>query len=338
MYKRLRDREIRLVSIVPAEPCEPLRCELKTVSLDGDTEYDALSYVWGNSNLESEIYMNGCSRPMPKNLVSGLHFLRSLIPGRRLWVDQVCIDQQNTEEKNRHVCLMSDIYRKAKTAFAYLHPAEDDLQSQESINTLVYFTQHSIAGSSKPSALVCLAFLSRFFRHQWWTRVWTAQEMILAQDLIFIYMKMKIPYSMVATILDVLTQKDITDTIEDTLKLEDSVRARINDYLRLDCMRQQIVNFGQVNDLVGLLSISQGRKATNLVDKVYGLAGLCSFPPDIVDYRLSAKTCFERLALHIIQSTQKLDIFNYIYNDPVVTRITDTNYPNIRAYGAGGPN
>lgn len=68
----------------------------------------------------------------PRILHSALVHLRSERRVRLLWVDAVCVNQQDVEEKTEHVGMMREIYEKAETANIWLGPA-----AQNSTATLV---------------------------------------------------------------------------------------------------------------------------------------------------------------------------------------------------------
>ncbi|KAI0538038.1 HET-domain-containing protein [Xylaria digitata] len=63
--------------------------------------YEALSYVWGDPRDPQNIFFDGgVPFPVTRNLYEALRSLRLPDRGRRLWVDALCIDQSNYEEKN----------------------------------------------------------------------------------------------------------------------------------------------------------------------------------------------------------------------------------------------
>lgn len=94
-------REIRVIEILPGTIDQPIRCELHTKSLDAGIRYAALSYVWGDERLTTDILLNGQRFSATRNLVSALwHFRKYGYPTneqtgeiRWLWVDAVCINQ-----------------------------------------------------------------------------------------------------------------------------------------------------------------------------------------------------------------------------------------------------
>lgn len=58
--------------------------------------YEAVSYIWGNWKDGKAIQVDGTERyPVTHNLFLALRGLRRTDVKRRLWADQICIDQQN---------------------------------------------------------------------------------------------------------------------------------------------------------------------------------------------------------------------------------------------------
>ncbi|KAF2809226.1 heterokaryon incompatibility, partial [Mytilinidion resinicola] len=83
--------------------------------------FDALSYVWGPPTSSHHILLNDHSVPITKNLHTVLLRLRS-DELRILWIDQLCIDQSNLEERSSQVRLMGKIYESAKEVVMWLGP------------------------------------------------------------------------------------------------------------------------------------------------------------------------------------------------------------------------
>ncbi|KAI0468342.1 HET-domain-containing protein [Xylaria cf. heliscus] len=97
--------------------------------------YEALSYVWGDPGDPQHIFFDGgVPFPVTRNLYAALRSLRLPHSGRKLWIDALCIDQSNYEEKNVQLGLMTRVYQQAEKVIAYL-PL--DAQDQKNINELV---------------------------------------------------------------------------------------------------------------------------------------------------------------------------------------------------------
>ena len=91
--------------------------------------FEALSYTWVSTvdPLQIKFGPSGnTTLAVTQNLGCALPYLRYKDKPRVLWIDAVCIDQQNLEERNQQVQRMVDIYRLANRVVAWLSPAEND--------------------------------------------------------------------------------------------------------------------------------------------------------------------------------------------------------------------
>lgn len=124
LYKRLplqpRNREIRVAVIEPGPKESQLAINLRIVSLDDDPLYDALSYTWGTPQLSENARLNAIDFAITPNVDAALRRLRSTSEPVSLWVDLLCIDQSNNDEKATQVPLMGDIYRQANHVWIWL--------------------------------------------------------------------------------------------------------------------------------------------------------------------------------------------------------------------------
>ena len=122
--------EIRLVRFVD-EPqneagdsdSESAQLELRHASLnETDIHYAALSYVWGSPTDMVEIHVNGSPFRVGRNLHGALMQLRRNDCTSWLWVDSICIQQSNIDEKEWQVSLMRSIFSQADRAHIWLGP------------------------------------------------------------------------------------------------------------------------------------------------------------------------------------------------------------------------
>jgi len=110
----------RLVRIEPAHNEAPIRCQLVPVKFSERPRYEALSYMWGDDSAKHPIFINGKSFAVAKNLFDGLHFLRRCRTDGLFWIDAICINQDDLQEKNRQIRIMPHIYFRAKTVLVWL--------------------------------------------------------------------------------------------------------------------------------------------------------------------------------------------------------------------------
>jgi hypothetical protein len=176
--------------------------------------FAALSYVWGDKSATTNIEVNGIVVPVTTNLAAALKHVRCNweyeFPDRapasfRIWVDALCVDQSNAQERSEQVQLMPKIYTSASLVLGWLGDPEnmeliragfaikllaDAFRSRDwdpvklSIN-LSWLTEcPALIQPPKCDKLWnSLHFLGDL---PYWTRVWILQENVLASTLFYI--------------------------------------------------------------------------------------------------------------------------------------------------------
>jgi hypothetical protein len=124
LYDRLSQRSIRVLNIREARlPDAPIRCELSTVNLDDAVrpKFSALSYVWGSIGDDSlSIICGGIILPVLPNLYSALQNLRQTLGDFTIWVDAICINQEDDGEKEHQIPLVGEIYTESEYVYVWL--------------------------------------------------------------------------------------------------------------------------------------------------------------------------------------------------------------------------
>ncbi|EHK42089.1 hypothetical protein TRIATDRAFT_170896, partial [Trichoderma atroviride IMI 206040] len=112
---------IRVIEISPAQSRrDAIICHLRTISLLDKSEYEALSYVWGRSNDTKHILLDGSELSVTDSLFEAFTHLRDVKMTRILWVDALCINQKDDNEKSIQVRMMDKIYAQASTVLVWL--------------------------------------------------------------------------------------------------------------------------------------------------------------------------------------------------------------------------
>ncbi|KAI0906022.1 HET-domain-containing protein [Ustulina deusta] len=122
----------------PRQFAQILCCQLlEQIGLREAPRYSALSYAWGNAETNRVMKVDDIFIRIPQNLFNALITLRPPQSPLRLWVDYLCINQQNDEEKAWQVALMRDIYSQADQVLAWLGPGDGESQrAMEYLDTL----------------------------------------------------------------------------------------------------------------------------------------------------------------------------------------------------------
>lgn len=98
VYDALQRGEVRLMSISPSrEPSAPIRATLKHQPLRYAT-YEALSLALESEEQRATIHVNEQPLTISGSLLEALREVRSETKPRALWVDSICINQNNREE------------------------------------------------------------------------------------------------------------------------------------------------------------------------------------------------------------------------------------------------
>ncbi|QDS74145.1 hypothetical protein FKW77_001233 [Venturia effusa] len=207
-YQPLSDNFIRLLHLLPGQFEHGLVVNLQHERFDPAAaspivpEYEALSYTWGTGDSPSPVEVlspHSGQLPITKNLDIAMRHLRYPDRPRTLWIDAICIDQANSDEKGSQVAIMGDIYRLANRVVAWLGPAENDsdhamrLIRDISCQIEVDFrnlTMKSIPGVQDQSigdisstlrlTSKDLTALYHLFGRSWFERLWVRQEIYLA--------------------------------------------------------------------------------------------------------------------------------------------------------------
>ncbi|KAL6914728.1 hypothetical protein FSST1_012488 [Fusarium sambucinum] len=143
-YKQLEPglSQIRLLHLLPLRTrhhqlstpwyqCVSLECTFETVHLASAPPFEALSYTWGEEAASVRILLNGKPFLVRPNLAHALAALRVSEP-RVLWVNALCINQQDTTERNHQVGLMGGIFSRAERVLVWLGRPSSGWDSQVS--------------------------------------------------------------------------------------------------------------------------------------------------------------------------------------------------------------
>ncbi|KAF2108805.1 heterokaryon incompatibility protein-domain-containing protein [Lophiotrema nucula] len=118
-HRTLNDRTIRLLKVMLEPESRTLTIQLVEKLLD-QVDFDALSYVWGSQMERIPIKCNGKRLDIGVNLHAALHERRRRRCTKPLWADQICINQEDIEEKTSQVRMMRDIYATADRVIVWL--------------------------------------------------------------------------------------------------------------------------------------------------------------------------------------------------------------------------
>src|SRR5207247_136756 len=103
-------------------PFDLVEFRIEHISLDENPQYNALSYTWGDPKRNWPIILNGKLSFVTHNLGDALRYLQVHEVLSPIWIDAICINQQNPKEKAEQVQQLRLIFQGAKNVIAWLGP------------------------------------------------------------------------------------------------------------------------------------------------------------------------------------------------------------------------
>ena len=191
VYKPLDDvsTSIRLVEVLPPSLSSFVHIRMRQER--APTEYRCLSYMWGDVSKQCEILINDTPVCVGCNLYYFLRTAQRRYAEQPLWIDALCINQDDNAEKSHQVQRMGDIYSRAEAVLVWLgvEPALKDLFSfahmvSEARKEEAYDLS-AILGRQKENHLINL--FHRLCESPYWGRTWIIQELLLACKLIIVH-------------------------------------------------------------------------------------------------------------------------------------------------------
>jgi hypothetical protein len=337
VYEPLGRGEIRLVHISPDPVDGTARYSLVTTRLEEAQSYHAISYVWGaTAEMTHKLPVGG---KWLGTIASAFEILHDHVPcwsppsGGYYWIDSVCINQKDLDERSRQVEMMGSIYSRADDVISYVRP--DNLDHVDVASTFFFNLRSDVVQQKRRSyglstfGLGSLfdpkfrefikgfmvttldltpspgwAALSQVFSSRYWRRMWIVQEIVLAQKLRIYYGDYEFDWRHLLRLAEnrPADMQFIDFSDANSVKGEgmESSRSRILHTL----MHRKMHEDGIVHELGDLLMSCRRMSAGNPRDKIYGIYGLLASwkPPATiaVDYTTSLKVLYVNVATHFI--------------------------------------
>ena len=188
----------RVVTILPGKPNDKIECFFLEVPVTAKPRYSALSYTWGSPTLVAHVWIYERSIAIGQNLKDALHRLRDSKDMCNFWIDALCINQQDQEEKANQIPLMREIYSKAQLVVLYLGPEKDGSDTVPSLLDRIDRAYDLCQEAGYQHPFTALPINKRelfelpdlgdqiwknfklFLDRDWFTRIWVIQEVTLA--------------------------------------------------------------------------------------------------------------------------------------------------------------
>ncbi|KAK8112946.1 heterokaryon incompatibility protein-domain-containing protein [Apiospora sp. TS-2023a] len=209
-------RQIRTLHVLPGHGNQPISIKLKVQDLeDPSTNFIALSYVWGTETASEVVQADKENIQVTVNLLNCLRHLRDTQHSLVLWVDAICINQDDLREKSAQVAMMGYIYSRCSTVCCWLGAPPDSASAERDPFELIHhfaankhyhdLPGYSVVGSADARFEENTEFLALWERFlsvansAWWTRAWTVQEAVVPKDSVLRLGKWSINFETVIT-------------------------------------------------------------------------------------------------------------------------------------------
>ncbi|CAI6340111.1 unnamed protein product [Periconia digitata] len=212
------EHHVRILVLTPAEQADArLECSLIQIDLkDHPGSYKAISYTWGSQSRDQDLHCEGATIKITSNLSSALRRFRSRFQAQILWIDAVCINQDDVKETSVHIPLMKAIYRAAGKVLIWLGDGEEQrLRDIDALRVAANLFKPGLNGPNPSTASGMINqephFLPEFkgskhdmqlfFELPWFSRRWAVQELVVNNNPVFYYGQSKIPWTTIHLVI-----------------------------------------------------------------------------------------------------------------------------------------
>ncbi|KAI0099891.1 heterokaryon incompatibility protein-domain-containing protein [Nemania sp. FL0031] len=316
---------IRLLTLYPGQRSDGIRIGLSEPVQIGDgskMRYEALSYTWGSEEDPVTIELDTTERvtlSIARNLAQALTYLRYRDTPRTLWVDAICIDQNNVAERGHQVAIMGDIYERAERVVVWLGPETKDSErgleileeigSQIDVDWRRYSMRPAADAQDKtlgdrnqpfPYSQEDAEAVRGILVRPWFSRLWIRQEFSLARSAVIQAGTKSIDGGLFARAVFCLFQKE---SRSNTLASLDAVTI-----FRAYTVCRAVHAYYPLSELHDLF---EGTHCKDPHDRIYSIMRLLApgtFTSIVPDYSLPASQVYQDITLLYVKTNQRLDV------------------------------
>jgi Heterokaryon incompatibility protein (HET) len=338
VYETLGDRQIRVLILSPSKKwSDPIKCSLDIVDLNNSftetMDFEALSYVWGDRSGTSEIIMETYTIPVSSNLEKALRSLRRKTK-RRLWVDALCINQNDIDERNAQVRIMADIYRDAKRVLVWLGESSRDFEKAIKWMKKNLHPGFTIEPKGKQPGtkikrdseqIEIDKGMEKLRADPYWHRMWTCQEFALAHDdPIIVYGELSFDSGYLWPALEARGMlQDMSMLLTERGRLHNGSSSLFPSLQTSVLIRHAMMRRGQIpyqiSPSLGLfLCLTWARQCANRRDKIFALYGLVGKKMVngekalLPDYKMTYESIVAEAIAYVVNEEKDMDLFGFL--------------------------
>ncbi|KAL8707627.1 MAG: hypothetical protein Q9220_007365 [cf. Caloplaca sp. 1 TL-2023] len=326
-YERALDHNhFRLLTLDPGDDEELVQCYLEMLSVPqakDEHDYEAMSYAWGSTEAMADVLCNGRKLHITQDLKTALKHLRHETSTRRLWIDQICVDQESPDERSAQVSLMSNIFRCADRVVVWLGEESDTSDiairfAHELSEGLAGFNQalsfESFGTAVGPSNYYLPAMdapewtaLSELSSRRWFERLWVAQEAVLNTNVMVQCGTTHFPW---AVIEKLAVQFDLQEALNNLLhRFKESHGFRFITKLYL-LKASRATTETPLEKLVATFASQEASDSRDYIYAMLSLADQVDAGHIIPDYRKSTREVYTDFAIALLEKLNRKRILN----------------------------
>ena len=331
VYKDIAADAVRLLYL--SKDGDEMTSKLSAFSIDKLPEYHALSYTWDGQIRDRNIECDRASLAVTSNIQIILPYLLQRYGNHYLWIDAVCINQDNVKEKNVQIPLMRTIYSKAVAVDVWLgvgdaiiHKAIKEvpamLPKMSKFDGRLGLDDSRLSSQGLPvSSSPVWCGIHDLLSKSWFSRVWVFQEAVLSKRLEVLCGDQAIEANTLISFVQGLSSESMSGLTRGGQVEPGNVAVtrgmamlqKISLYMRWRAIDQRF-------SFLTLVEIGRELSATKDVDKVYGLLGLA---PDSLRVQLDIDTAKSPAEVYV--EVAKYDIAN----EPIlnILQLASSNQP-----------
>lgn len=319
---------IRLIILQPGIEGSSIRCDILPISLDSHPVYEALSYTWDldvppNPSQPSTYSITISEHPLSvaPNLYFALRRLRHRTETRTLWIDAICINQEDYVEKSQQVQIMSVIYSEASRVIVWLGEEEPldghafalmnkFLSAFPDIHSCTMEEVIRFQDANVKLSEVGWPALGALIRRRWFTRVWVLQEVVMAQEAIIVCGSLTIPWWSLTDVVLTIRARGFGDGLQETGSTSRDVHAGMIIEHALNLKAR--IELNEKPSLLNALSLIRTLDATNPRDRVYAVLAFVRDEDLMVpDYEISPEELLRKVNLSFVTPGSDLRFLSF---------------------------
>lgn len=325
-------------------------CSMETVSLDNDPpSYRAISYTWGDAANTRRLEVDGKTIKVPANTLAAVRAVWQYARGAhagdmpkseapiRIWIDAVCINQDDPLERAQQVAIMREIYSQASEVCICLGDSttnEDDPSPMQGVHAIfensmrgfndfripppVHYEESGFFEDRDSEAI------SRIFMSSWFERMWTVQETAAAYTPVCLFAGAALPLYEVLCVAHILSTSRFSDTqshlcdafegIQQAASRRRFVPFRYRGRRRENRKRMgiwEIRHHKNEDTLFQVLRKVSTYVVTDPRDRVYSMLGYVDISRSKalrVDYTITLAETYARATVHCLQEGRSMEV------------------------------